>query len=365
MPSYPDRPIESLIALLNQIYNAHYNALNLIAIDLPRFNSAEIGAVNAFTLVVTFDRAVSASNYAAGVTIKVNGTATSITSAARQSNHAIVRYVIPVLWHGSGDAVTWEYASASGNIIAESGGAALGNVSAQAVTNNCEYSTLLGSDLQADTGVSQSGGSVSAWSDQTPNGTHHFAQSNASYQPAFLTIGGYPAINFVAGGNTGLVGSNFFDNLDQFTIVYVARTPAGYTAYPYIIWKEDLNIGNGWDTAVDGEFTIWKDYNNLLTTQAFHPAPIDNTWRVISNEKISNTEVHIYLNSVRDDTLESQGTINTISTIEPVTIGTPGLPWADYAPFDVRAFMLFSPIPNAVNRAALEARLAARYGITL
>src|SRR5512147_772228 len=111
--------------------------------DAPLFSSAEIGTVNASTLVVTFDRDVSAADYSAGVTIKVNGSATSITSATRQANHAIVRYVIPVLWHGSGDAVTWEYASGSGNIVAESGGDPLGNVTAQAVTNNCEYEALL------------------------------------------------------------------------------------------------------------------------------------------------------------------------------------------------------------------------------
>lgn len=101
----------------------------------PHFSSAEIGAVNATTVAVTFDTNVSASDYTDGVTIQVNGLPVTIALGTRQSDHAVVYYAltIPVL---SSDTVTWEYAQASGSIAGETGGVALADVTAQSVTNN-------------------------------------------------------------------------------------------------------------------------------------------------------------------------------------------------------------------------------------
>jgi hypothetical protein len=76
------------------------------------FASAEVGNVDASTVVVTFTLPVAAagSDYKSGVTIKVNGVAAVISSATRQANTAVVYYVLatPV---AHGDAVTWEYLS--------------------------------------------------------------------------------------------------------------------------------------------------------------------------------------------------------------------------------------------------------------
>ncbi len=76
-----------------------------------------------------------ATDYANGVTIKVNGVAATISSAERQSDHAVVRYVLAEAVQ-AGDTVTWEYVAASGNISAEDDGDPLEDVSAQSVTNN-------------------------------------------------------------------------------------------------------------------------------------------------------------------------------------------------------------------------------------
>lgn len=99
----------------------------------PAFSAAEVGTVNASTVAVTFSIDVSASDYAAGVTIKVNGSGATISSATRQANHAVVYYVISAAV-ANGDAVTWEYAG--GSIVNEATGAALQTTNAQSVTNN-------------------------------------------------------------------------------------------------------------------------------------------------------------------------------------------------------------------------------------
>lgn len=101
----------------------------------PEFDSAEIGNVDEFTVVVTFTENIVASDYSGGVTIKVNDEVKEIDSAIRQSDHAVVYYVLTeeVL---DTDVVTWEYNMQSGGIISETGYVYLENVSPQLVTNN-------------------------------------------------------------------------------------------------------------------------------------------------------------------------------------------------------------------------------------
>src|SRR3990172_10161031 len=141
----------------------------------PLYSSSEIGTVNGYTVVVTFDMNISASNYATGVTIKENGVATAITSATRQANHAVVHYEIPIPWHGSDDVITWEYTG--GNIVSEADATALATVTAQTVTNNITWLTLL--DLQADTLVLSDSDPVSTWADQSING-NDFTQAGGA-----------------------------------------------------------------------------------------------------------------------------------------------------------------------------------------
>jgi hypothetical protein len=79
----------------------------------PTFVSAEVGTVGATTVAVTFSAAVTAvgDDYTSGVTIKVNTVASTISSGTRQTNQAIVYYVLaaPVVY---GDTVTWAYVAA-------------------------------------------------------------------------------------------------------------------------------------------------------------------------------------------------------------------------------------------------------------
>lgn len=332
----------------------------------PLFVSAEVGTVNASTVAVTFDQDVSASDYSAGVTIKVDGTATSIASATRQGNHAIVYYVIPVLWHGSGDVVTWEYAQASGNIIAEDDSTPLSNVTAQSVTNNCEYAALL--DLQADALALNDGDPVSTWADQSGQ-SHDFAQTGTA-RPLKQTISGYPAVSF-DGVNDFMDGGEFADNLLSFTVmtclIYHIDDPAG------IVVSKELSTGSlvGWLVTLGGEnFYLYQDALNFIEARLHN---FDETFPegllkyIYTGECIDYSELHCYRNSSNagEDHPGSIGAVTNISNAAHVEIASTGTGEYGYSLIDMHAVLIFSPAPSATNRAALEARLAARYGVTL
>lgn len=340
----------------------------------PQFSAAEIGTVNASTVAVTFDSDVSASDYGAGVTIKVNGTDTSITSATRQTNHAIVYYVIPVLWHGSGDVVTWEYASGSGNIVSEADSTPLGNVTAQSVTNNCGYETV--SDLQADTLALNDGDPISTWSDVL--GRHNFTQTGNA-RPSKVTVGGYPA--YYSLGVTDdtfaaqhLIGpTNLADNLPLFAVMYIGKFDTDRNWSADTVSKEFGGAVNvGWRTQINAQATVdivVENGNNLEIIQNF--LTVSNSgFIVFTSEKIAPDVTHVYVNG--SNTGESSvGSIanGTYGNTHAVIIGAseldlPSTAWSGW----IRAVLIIelTDLANwAANRAALEARLAARYGITL
>ena len=318
----------------------------------PLYSSAEIGTVNAYTVVATFDQNITASNYATGVTIKVNTVSQTITSATRQANHAIVHYVIPVLWHGSGDTVTWEYTG--GNIVAEDDATALANVSAQAVTNNVTWEALL--DLQADTLALADNDPVSTWADQTIY-AHDFTQTGSA-RPIKSTIGGYSAV--VSDFDDEMIGGSFADNLNGFTVIAGVNEPCN----GILIGKLKIDFTDGlWfcdlstrliNLQTDGDNYMYRD--NLFEI---------SDWTVITYEMIDRTNLHVYKNgdNSAESALGTGGIMGSYSNLEPVTLFSH--PSEQLTQSRTRFVLLYFPAPPAADRAALEIRLGARYGITI
>lgn len=100
----------------------------------PTYDGSEIGAVDDSTVSVRFSIPVQATNFASGVTIKVNTVGVAISAAVLQSGGSIVHYTIPAV--SSDDVVTWEYSKAGGNIGSAVDNTLLENVTAKTVTNN-------------------------------------------------------------------------------------------------------------------------------------------------------------------------------------------------------------------------------------
>lgn len=114
----------------------------------PDYSTAEDGDVTNATVAVQFSEAVSAAgdDYISGVTIKVNGVSATINSATRQTNQALVYYVLAAA-PDANDTITWEYSDPVG-VIADLAGNQMGDVTPQAVTNN--VGTHLWFDNDAD-----------------------------------------------------------------------------------------------------------------------------------------------------------------------------------------------------------------------
>lgn len=96
------------------------------------FKSAEVGDVSNTIVAVTFTDIVAASNFLTGVTIKVNGGAVGISSAAQPANQAIVEFTMaaPIV---VGATITFEYTP--GNYV-DQNAITLSKVPADTVTNN-------------------------------------------------------------------------------------------------------------------------------------------------------------------------------------------------------------------------------------
>lgn len=108
-----------------------------------RFSSGEAGDTGTTTIEVTFTDNVTATDYKAGVTIKVNAVSQTINTATRQADHRVVHYVIAAAADVN-DTITWEY-SAGGGDYQDDNGDPLGDVSAETLDN------WIGSHLYFDT----------------------------------------------------------------------------------------------------------------------------------------------------------------------------------------------------------------------
>lgn len=401
----------------------------------PQLISLEVGTVNGFTVVATFNTDVVASNYATGWTYKVNGVSTTITSAARQGNHAIVRFIVPIPWHGSIDDLTLEYDSNVGDYASESNNIVLASIDVQTITNNITWSALL--DLQADTGVTTSvapfagtgtaaqavntltgvgtaflsevvigdvitgtgiNGTVTAiasdtsltlsssatagavaftitpqaasarvttWADQSGNG-HDFTQTGTA-RPSKQTIGGYSAITH-DGVNDWLNGGNFADNLASFTVMTLANDPGNDNGHLITKHSEGTSPNDGWSLdPSDYGFMIEQgagenSYMVFLTDYSFY----FTNFVVVTGEKKSNSELHMWFNQQNTgEDYDIVGTVTSFTNSDPVAIGRSGANGAQFTDISYRSAMIFVPAPPAADRAALETRLGARYGLTV
>lgn len=105
--------------------------------------SAEIGDVGTTTVEARFSDNVNATDYTAGVTIKVNSVSQTISSGTRQGDHRYVHFVItPAV--DVDDTVTWEYDDDLGDYTDDEANP-MGDIAATQATN------YIGSHLYFDT----------------------------------------------------------------------------------------------------------------------------------------------------------------------------------------------------------------------
>lgn len=96
-------------------------------------SNAEIGDVGTTTIEAQFSGNVNATDYKAGVTIRVNAVSQTINSATRQGDHSLVYYVIAAAVDVD-DTLTWEYDDDLGD-YEDDEGAPMADIGATAATN--------------------------------------------------------------------------------------------------------------------------------------------------------------------------------------------------------------------------------------
>ena len=228
----------------------------------PLFVSAEVGAVDANTVVVTFSRTVKATNAATGVTINKGGVGQTISSATIQDDTRIIYYVIAAE-ATSEDALTWAYNDATGNIVDAITSEPLPTVTAQTLTNNIiGFSLPITANLKVDwdsrydlwqtsaktTAATADNDRIGAVDDQSGVG-NHLLQATAGLRFTLkLNIqNGYQGI-FV--DYTGDSQAKYMD------CTLVAELTQPYTLY--IVGKLDDSTSGGWfcDGTVDSNRCI-------------------------------------------------------------------------------------------------------------
>lgn len=219
-------------------------------------------------------------------------------------------------------------------------------------------------DLEADTLVLSDGDPVALWADQSGN-SNDFTQSGDA-RPTKQTVDNYSVISF-DGLDDWMLGSNFADNLSSFTFVVVANRAI-----------ELSKIGNngcddpgstGWDGS-GGQFNIWTDSNNgILQATNHNPGGVKG---IISYDMVSAAELHCYFNGALDDFYQNGGSVigsgvSGFGNTEPVRLGIDGAAGdCDNFSFgNLYAVRIYAPALSSTERAAVEAELATRYGITL
>ena len=106
-------------------------------------SSTEIGDLGTTTVEAQFSESVTATDYKAGVTIKVNSISQTINTATRQADHSLVHFVIAAAVDVD-DTITWEYDDDLGD-YADDAANPMGDISATGATN------YVGSHLYFDT----------------------------------------------------------------------------------------------------------------------------------------------------------------------------------------------------------------------
>lgn len=226
-------------------------------------------------------------------------------------------------------------------------------------------------DLQADTLVLSDNDPVSTWADQSGNG-HDFTQAGDA-RPTKQTVDGYPAVVFDGVDDT-MDGGDFADNLDTFAVFYAANldTASGMVASKYIEDNTEV-IYRGWFVLTNNPGLEIDDYDNDNDAFRGVTKPAGAGRYVVSVERLGGNTIHAYINgSSTGENLSGSGNVLNISNSEIVRLGVVG--GADgpadygYLSLPLNALLIYqiTDVDNwAADRAAIEAWLADRWGITL
>lgn len=221
-------------------------------------------------------------------------------------------------------------------------------------------------DLQADALGLSDGDPVGIWADASGLG-NDFTQTGSA-RPTKQSSSGKAFVQFNPNSQINpssdaqwMLGPDFADNLDSMTVFIAAKRLWGGSTDEVVIAKmNNYSTGAGWALYANG--TNWltqksggSAYFYLPRDSAFSAVPC-----LLTNEMLTRDSLHVYTNGTLDDRIvgiDHTGTVDDISTTEHVRLATFGDDLlSGYLAIDLYAAMIYSPAPNASDRAVLRSK---------
>jgi hypothetical protein len=206
---------------------------------------------------------------------------------------------------------------------------------------------------RADTGITQSSGSVSQWTDQSGSG-NNLTQSTGTLQPTLDTgvLNGQPVVHFTHADNSYLsVADNPSLDPSQITILTVARATG--TSSGELVYKATGASGYALESLSGTSVALYLNgLDNVSGSLS------ENTWGVIAGE-YNQTDISLYINDVL-----TQGAYTTAiaSSSQPLTVG--GFATAGFTPdCDIAEVLIFNTTLSDEERLNIESYFAQRYGV--
>ena len=206
----------------------------------PAVSSA--AASSATQVTVTFSEAVDATTANAAENYSIPGL--SVSSAVRQSNTAVVLLTVSGMAAGNYTLTVSGVKDVAGNMIVSSNQASF------------TYTEVPSSGLllwfKSDAGITQSGGKVSAWADQSANADNS-TQATAASQPTIVenALNGKPVVRFDGTDDYLSFSTVAINGLNGMTIVMVAanavnQNPTTHAHAAGIYWDETASWGTAY-----------------------------------------------------------------------------------------------------------------------
>jgi len=308
------------------------------------------------------------SDYTTGVTIMVGSVSYTGFSGTRQADKSKVRYVLVAGVDGT-ETVTWAYSESSGGIKSESGGVALEDVSAQAITNTAfEPGDLAGTTYwwhvrpSAANGVSGSDAdAIATWTENA--GSQTFVQATGTNQPT---------LKLAANGINGLGVLRFDGTDDNMTssLILADIFEAGAKAAWFVIKIANMgpaaawylsdailtDSGGYWGATVDSDEIVQGQYTGSNQTAA--SAASTSTVYVVEMRHDSGT-IYTSLNG-GSEASTSSGNTHTITNAIKIGANYNASVFFDG---DIAEIITSDNVQSSGNRASMRTVLENIYGV--
>lgn len=217
--------------------------------------------------------------------------------------------------------------------------------------------------LRADAGITQGGGRVSAWADQSSGG-NSVSQSFSAYQPSLVSDSGNgkSAIRFGTGNNAMKSAGRAISGATAFTCLAVVKynSQSLPTTDQYIFWNGNDTSNSGYGLYIDttGYLTAnWADYSGYLSDSG----PINpGQWYVISARWSSNQH-KLWINGVSAGTSSKSGSNFTAGAFAVGNRATSTNYNGDGFNGDIQEVVIYNRALSDTEKAGVESYLSQRY----